>query len=111
MSDARTCKNYETDGGDTSVVGGELRFAALAKQTADGTQAGTIPMLTGTLGTADDALVAVPLPAATPADATALRNDIATTLVPVINADLADLQAKVNGMLAALRGVGILPTP
>ena len=41
-------------------------------------------------------------------DADALRDDIATNVIPAINNNLADVQAKVNGILAALRGVGIV---
>ena len=53
-------------------------------------------------------MTAVPVPADTPADADALRDDIATNVIPAINNNLADVQAKVNGILAVLRGVGIV---
>jgi hypothetical protein len=37
-----------------------------------------------------------------------LRDDIATNLVPAVNNSFADLQAKVNAILAALGAVGII---
>ena len=55
-------------------------------------------------------MTAVPVPADTPADADALRDDIATNIIPAINNNLADVQAKVNGILAALRSVGLIAT-
>lgn len=74
----------------------------------NGVQASAIADLTGTVGTANGAMVAVPNPTDTPATADALRDDLVANVLPVINDDLADLQAKVNGILAALRGVGII---
>ena len=72
-----------------------------------GTQVSAIAGLAGTAGTAKDTMTAVPVPAEPPADADALRDDIATNIVPAINNNLADMQAKVN---AALRGLGIIAT-
>ena len=43
-----------------------------------------------------------------PGHTDALRDDIATNVIPAINNNLADVQAKVNGILAALRGVGVV---
>jgi hypothetical protein len=40
--------------------------------------------------------------------ADALRDDLAANLVPAVNNNLADLQAKVNAILAALRAIGIV---
>lgn len=71
----RTAQNYNENGGDVTVIGGELNVAAGGKITAAGTQAAAI---------ADHA---------NPATATA-----------------ADIATKQNAVLAALRGVGIIPT-
>lgn len=69
-----------------------------------------IPSLTGTVGTADNAMTALANVPAAPADATALATYINATLLPALNNDLADLQAKTNTMLATLRTRGqILP--
>ena len=54
------------------------------------------------------AMTAVPVPADTPADADALRDDIATNVIRRSTTISPDVQAKVNGILAALRGVGIV---
>jgi hypothetical protein len=73
-----------------------------------GTQASAIADLAGTVGTANDTLTAVPVPADTPATVDALRDDIATNLIPAINNNFADVQAKLNAILTAIRGVAIV---
>jgi hypothetical protein len=63
-----------------------------------------IASLTGTVGTANSAMTAQADLTAT-ASVTALRDDVNTNLVAPLNANLADLQGKVNAILAALRGI------
>jgi hypothetical protein len=61
-----------------------------------------ITPLSGTVGTANDAMTAVPaVTAAT--DATAASLASTNTAITAINNNLADLQAKVNAILAALQ--------
>jgi hypothetical protein len=69
-----------------------------------------ITSLGGTVGTANDTMTAIAAPTDSPADADALRDDIAAVMVPAINNNLADLQAKVNAILTALRNAGIIET-
>lgn len=60
--------------------------------------------LGGTLtGTTDGTLADIAVPTDTPATADALRDDIATNMVPAINLQLKELQAKVNAIIAALK--------
>lgn len=65
-----------------------------------GVQPTTIAPLTGTVGTANDAMIAVP--------ASTLATDFATqktsldAAITAINNNLADLQAKVNALIAAI---------
>lgn len=76
------------------------------------TPAAAITSLTGTVGTANDAMTAVPA-ATAPADntATGLASLTSTNAaITAINNDLADLQAKVNAILAALRTTGVINT-
>jgi hypothetical protein len=76
------------------------------------TPAAAIASLTGTVGTANDAMTAVPA-ATAPADntATGLASLTSTNAaITAINNDLADLQAKVNAILAALRTTGVIAT-
>lgn len=76
------------------------------------TPAAAITSLTGTVGTANDAMTAVPA-ATAPADntATGLASLTSTNAaITAINNDLADLQAKVNAILAALRTTGVIAT-
>lgn len=56
-----------------------------------------------TAGTANDTLQAVPDPADTPASVDALRDDLVANAIPAIRNNFADLAAKVNTILAALR--------
>lgn len=67
-----------------------------------------IASLTGTVGTANDAMTAIAAPTDTPATADALRDDLVAVLIPALNNNLADLQDKVNAILAGLRTAGIL---
>lgn len=64
--------------------------------------------LTGTVGTANGALEALPTITDTPASADALRDDIVTNVVPVINNNFADLQATVNSLITKLTAAGVL---
>lgn len=99
MPDATySTKTYRKIGGDEIVIasGGALNIETGGAITANGTQASAIVNLTdGTGGTANDALVAVP--SDTLANAAAAAND-----------NFADLSAKLNLILAALRGAGII---
>lgn len=67
-----------------------------------------IPDLTGAVGTANNAMAAIPAVAAAPADVAALATELNATTIPAINNDLADLQAKMNALLAAARAKGII---
>lgn len=85
-------KVYREQGGDKLVVasGGEIEVKTGGKVTAGGTQAAAIVSLTdSTTGTAGN----------TVDDATASVKD-----------DIASLAAKINAILAALRGAGIIVT-
>lgn len=64
--------------------------------------------LTGTPGTADGALVALPTLTDTPATADALRDDLTTNWAPAIDNNVADLQADLIAIKDALRAAGIL---
>lgn len=69
-----------------------------------------VPSLTGTVGTANDAMTAVAA-ATAPADNTAAGlASLASvnTSITAINNNLADLQAKVNAILVAVRAAGIV---
>lgn len=82
-------------GGDVWVVGGELRLTTSGTITAAGTQASAIADLTdSTTGTANNTLTDV---GGSFAQAT-------------LNNNFADLAAKVNAILAALRNVGLIDT-
>lgn len=74
---------------------------------ANGGVSAAIDALTGTVGTADGALVAMPTLTDTPATADALRDDLHTNWKPAIDNNIADLQAKVNALGAALLKAGI----
>lgn len=71
--------NYEAQGGDLLVIGGELRIASGGTITAAGTQASTI------------------------ADATAITGGESPT-----EAEHNAALTKINSILAALRGAGII---
>ena len=107
-----TTKVYRDQGGDRLVVeaGGIVQLKTGGQIVGNaGTQASAIADLAGTVGAANDTMTAVPVPADTPADADALRDDIATNVIPAINNNLADLQAKVAGP-ALTAGAGDIVT-
>lgn len=54
-------------------------------------------------GTADSTVAAIPDPGAAPGTATVLRDDLAANVLPPLRNAVADLAAKVNALLAALR--------
>ena len=87
-------KNYIEQGGDVTVVGGELNIAAGGKISKAGTQADHIADLTIT------------------ADLTgvATNTDMTAEQAAALEADLAAIATKFNALLAALEGVGILKT-
>jgi len=104
-----TPKVYRAQGGDLLVVesGGKVQVKIGGQIVGDtGTQIAAIADLAGTVGSANSTMTAIAAPTDAPADADALRDDIAATMVPAINNNFADLQSKVNTILAALRGVG-----
>ncbi len=73
------------------------------------TQAGAITDLTdSTSGTANNTVQALTDLTDSPASADALRDDIVTNLLPALRNNFADLTAKVNAILAAIRGVGLI---
>lgn len=89
-------KTYSKQGGDVFVVasGGELKIEPGGKLTNDGTQASAVALLTdSTGGTANDTLVAIS----------------GTYTQSEVRDNFADLAAKVNAIINALKGVGILP--
>lgn len=65
-----------------------------------------IPSLTGTVGTANDAMTAVPDATAASTDTSAASLTSVNAAILALNNDLADLQAKVNAVLVALRAAG-----
>lgn len=116
MSGEQT-SNYGEQGGISWVVGGTLTFGASsvincttgAVWKANGTQASAIADLTdNSAGTANSTIQAMPNPTDTPATADALRDDIVANLLPPIRNNVADLAAKVNAILAAIRNLGII---
>jgi len=99
-----TLRQYVVDGVTGHVTISRDVNAVTGDQTA-------IPNLGGTLtGTTDGTIVDVAAPTDTPASADALRDDIATVMVPAINTQLKELQAKLNAVLAMLRTAGLLAT-
>lgn len=66
--------------------------------------------LTGTVGTANNAMTAVPAATAATTDTSAASLTSTNAAITAINNDLADLQAKVNAILAALRTAGVINT-
>ena len=87
-------KNYVEQGGDVTVIGGELNVAAGGKISKAGIQANNIADLTITANL-DGITTSVPMTA-----------DQAAAL----EVDLAAIAIKMNAILAALEGVGILKT-
>lgn len=104
-------KVYLEQGGDALVVqsGGEIRIEAGGIFSAGGTQASAIADLTdNSAGTANSTIQAMADLTDTPADADTLRDDIVATLLPAIRNNFADVAAKVNAIIAALEGAGII---
>lgn len=103
-------KNLESGGfqivdDNSGIVALEVSAAGLITKMGNTATTTAVASLTGTVGTANDAMTAIAAPTDTPASADALRDDIATNMIPAINNNFADLQAKVNAILAANRGV------
>lgn len=96
MADASYApKVYREQGGNKLIVasGGEVKVESGGKITNDGIQAAAIVNLTdSTTGTADNTVADVG----------------ATFSQATLNNNFADLIAKINGVLAALRGAGIV---
>jgi len=89
---------YHEQGGASLVVssGGSINIESGGTITAAGTQASAIVSLTdSTGGTANDTMVAI---------GATNSGDVSAN----INNNFADLAAKVNAILAALRGAGII---
>ena len=90
----------------------------LAKELADQIDGAVTPgtaitSLTGTVGTANDAMTALAATtaAATGADTATLPTKASVdAIITANNNNLADLQAKVNAILAALRTAGVIAT-
>jgi hypothetical protein len=70
--------------------------------TANSVLTAAVTALTVPAGTADSTIAAVPDPTDTPATADALRDDLVTNVIPVINADILDLGAKINALQTEL---------
>ncbi|MCK6475329.1 MAG: hypothetical protein L6Q35_00690 [Phycisphaerales bacterium] len=109
--------NYGEQGGSSWVVGGTMTFGASSVINcttgtvwkANGTQATAIADLTdNSAGTANSTIQAMADLTDSPATADALRDDIVTNLLPAIRNNVADLTAKVNAILAAIRNLGII---
>lgn len=90
---------------NAGVVALEVSAAGLLTKLGGTATTDAIASLTGTVGTANSAMTAIAAPTDTPASADALRDDLAAVTIPAINNNFADLQAKVNAILAALRGI------
>lgn len=76
-----------------------------------GSQGSAIASLTdSTGGTANDTVQALTNPADLPATADALRDDLVANLIPELRNNYADLAAKVNTILTALRNHGLIAT-
>lgn len=89
-------KTYHKQGGDEFVIasGGKFTIETGGQMTANGTQASAVALLTdSTGGTANDTLVAIS----------------GTYTQSEVRDNFADLAAKVNAIINALKGVGILP--
>jgi hypothetical protein len=67
-----------------------------------------IPSLTGTVGTANDVMTAVPDATAASTDTSAASLASTNAAILALNNNLADLQAKVNAILVAERAAGIV---
>nr|WP_029924404.1 hypothetical protein [Ochrobactrum sp. UNC390CL2Tsu3S39] len=95
----------------TTIHGKRLALGAPGELLVDGQplEAGTkaeiaaLTSLTGTVGTANDAMTAVAAATAASTDTSAASLASVNTAVTAINNNLADLQAKVNAIIAALK--------
>ncbi|HLO41017.1 MAG TPA: hypothetical protein VK176_08340 [Phycisphaerales bacterium] len=96
-------------GGTISILsGGILNIASGGIVQANGSQPTIASLTDNTAGTADSTLAAIPNPGDSPATADALRDDLVANALPAIRNNLADLGAKVNALITALQGAGIL---
>lgn len=98
---AETIVDSVGTGDDTAVV------AVLEDVITDGVatkaQIVALTALTGTVGTANDAMTAIAAATAATTDTSAASLASVNTAITAINNDLADLQAKVNAIIAALK--------
>ena len=102
-------KNLESGGfqivdDNSGIVAWEVNAAGITTKVGNVATSTAIASLTGTPGTANDAMTAIAAPTDSPASADALRDDLTAVMIPAINNNFADLQAKVNAILAAMRG-------
>lgn len=61
-------------------------------------------------GTANDTVQALPDPVDAPVTVDALRDDLVANLIPALRDNFADLAAKANAILSALRGYPVIST-
>lgn len=98
---------HTTEGGDILTfedgaainMRGDLNIGTTGRIVSNGTQAAAIA--NSTPGT-------ITSPADAPASADVLRDDLVANTIPSIQSDFTALAAKVNLILAALRGAGII---
>jgi len=116
-------KVYMVQGGDELVVssGGKITVLSGGTIVADGgstvtgfggiTPAAAIVDLTASgAGTANDAISAMSNLSDSPATADALRDELNAVWKPIFDNNFADLQVKMNAILAALRTAGVIET-
>lgn len=89
--------------GDTHFSGKVIGNGA-----TDGSSAAIASLTDNSAGTANNTIEAIPDPADTPATSDALRDDIVANVLPALRNDIADLAAKVNVILTALRADGTI---
>jgi len=88
---------------DGSPVSGTYTDTQARQAIATKTQITALTNLTGTVGTANDAMTAVAAATAATTDTTAASLTSVNTSITAINNNLADLQAKVNAIMTALK--------
>jgi hypothetical protein len=89
-----TTESYQVDG--TKVIGNqEAAIASLTDSTG---------------GTANNTVQALTDPVDSPLTADALRDDLVANLIPELRNNYADLTAKINTILTALRNHGLIAT-
>lgn len=72
-------------------------------------QTGAVASLTDNSGgTANDTVQALTNPADTPASADALRDDLVANLIPELRNNIADLAAKINAIITAMKTAGAM---